>query len=120
MIDAYDSRVRHETSSDIKLVLMRTIATLIFSFTALAAATLAGCASSNRLSDGSMIGVMTTRQLPVVTIDSKDYRLAPGARIVGANNSSVTPNQVPANSKVRYRVDASGLVTHVWLLPPDR
>ena len=58
--------------------------------------------------------------MPVVLIDGKQQRLAPGARIVGANNSSVTPNQVPANSKVRYRVDASGLVTHVWLLPPDR
>ncbi len=95
---------------------MRTINALLF----VATATLVGCASSNRLSDGSMIGVMTTQQLPVVQIDGKPQRLAPGARIVGANNSSVTPNQVPANSKVRYRVDASGQVTHVWILPPDR
>jgi uncharacterized protein YcfL len=79
-----------------------------------------GCQSTNRLPDGSMIGVMTTQQVPVVMIDGKQQRLAPGARIVGANNSSITPNQVPANSKVRYRVDASGLVTHVWLLPPDK
>lgn len=81
---------------------------------------LLACESTNRLPDGSMIGVMTAQQLPVVQIDGKQQRLAPGARIVGANNSSVTPNQVPANSKVRYRVDASGLITHVWLLPPDR
>lgn len=81
---------------------------------------LVACQSTNRLADGSMIGVMTTQQLPLVQIDGKQHRLAPGARIVGANNSSVTPNQVPANTKVRYRVDASGLVTHVWLLPPDR
>jgi len=81
---------------------------------------LVACQSTNRLADGSMIGVMTTQQLPVVQIDGRQLRLAPGARIVGANNSSVTPNQVPANTKVRYRVDASGLVTHVWLLPPDR
>lgn len=83
-------------------------------------AALIACESTNRLADGSMIGVMTTQQLPVVQIDGRQLRLAPGARIVGANNSSVTPNQVPANTKVRYRVDASGLVTHVWLLPPDR
>ena len=81
---------------------------------------LVACQSTNRLPDGSFVGVMTTQQLPDVQIDGKQRRLAPGARIVGANNSSVTPNQVPANSKVRYRVDASGLVTHVWLLTPDR
>ncbi|MEP6607059.1 MAG: hypothetical protein ABJA83_00085 [Burkholderiaceae bacterium] len=95
---------------------MRTIAALLFSATA----TLVACTSSNRLADGSMVGVMTTQQLPIVTIDRKDYRLAPGARIVGANNSSVTPNQVPANSKVRYRVDASGQITHVWILPSEK
>jgi hypothetical protein len=67
-----------------------------------------------------MVGVMTTQEVPAVLIDGRPHRLAPGARIVGANNASVTPNQVPANSKVRYRVDATGLVTHVWLLPPDR
>ena len=79
-----------------------------------------GCQSTNRLPDGSMVGVMTTQQLSAVLIDGQPQRLAPGARIVGANNASITPNQVPANSKVRYRVDASGQVTHVWLLPPDR
>ena len=79
-----------------------------------------GCQSTNRLPDGSMVGVMTTQQVPAVLIDGQTQRLAPGARIVGANNASITPNQVPANSKVRYRVDASGQVTHVWLLPPDR
>ena len=81
---------------------------------------LLGCQSTNRLPDGSMVGVMTTQEVPAVLIDGRPHRLAPGARIVGANNASVTPNQVPANSKVRYRVDATGLVTHVWLLPPDR
>ena len=96
---------------------MRTIAKLAL---LLIGFSLIACQSTNRLPDGSMLGVMTTQQLPVVQIDGKQQRLAPGARIVGANNSSVTPNQVPPNSKVRYRVDASGLVTHVWLLPPDR
>ncbi len=97
---------------------MRTLSQLAFLL--LIGFSLLGCQSTNRLPDGSMVGVMTTQQLPVVQIDGKQQRLAPGARIVGANNSSITPNQVPANSKVRYRVDASGLVTHVWLLPPAR
>jgi hypothetical protein len=81
---------------------------------------LVACESSKTLSDGTMLGVMTTGQLPTVTIDGKDYRLAPGARIIGANNTSITPNQVPANSNVRYRVDSSGQVTQVWILPASR
>jgi hypothetical protein len=93
---------------------MRTIALF------LAIASLLACRSTNRLPDGSMIGTMTTQQLPLVQIDGREQRLAPGARIVGANNTSITPNQVPANSKVRYRVDSSGQVTHVWILPPDQ
>ena len=96
---------------------MRTFAKLAFLVIGFS---LVGCQSTNRLPDGSMVGVMTTQELPAVVIDGRPHRLAPGARIVGANNASVTPNQVPANSKVRYRVDATGLVTHVWLLPPDR
>ncbi len=94
---------------------MRTTTALL-----LTAALLLGCESTNRLPDGSMLGTMTTQQLPLVQIDGRQQRLAPGARIVGANNTSITPNQVPANSKVRYRVDSSGLVTHVWILPPDK
>ena len=63
---------------------------------------------------------MTPGQLPEVTIDGKAMRLAPGARIIGANNLTITPNQVPANSRVRYRTDASGLVTQVWILPGEQ
>jgi hypothetical protein len=81
---------------------------------------LVACESSKTLSDGSMLGVMTTGQIPTVTIDGKEYRLAPGARIIGANNASITPTQVPANSNVRYRVDSSGQVSQVWILPADR
>jgi hypothetical protein len=85
------------------------------------AAVLAACGStSSRQPDGSMIGTMSTGQLPLVTIDGKQMRLAPGARIVGANNTSVTPNQVAPNSRVRYRVDANGQVSQVWLLPPPK
>ncbi len=89
-----------------------------FVFLMAGAVLLAACQSTNRLPDGTMVGVMTTQQLPLVQIDGRQQRLAPGARIVGANNASVTPNQVPANSKVRYRVDAQGQITHVWILPP--
>lgn len=111
MCPGFESLIRHQ---DIHMRKFAKLAFLLIGFS------LAACESTNRLPDGSMIGVMTTQQLQDVQIDGKPRRLAPGARIVGANNSSVTPNQVPANSKVRYRADASGLITHVWILPPDR
>ncbi len=111
MCPGFESLIRHQDKS------MRTFSRLAALFIGIS---LLACGSTNKLPDGSMIGVMTTQQLPMVTIDRQQYRLAPGARIVGANNASVTPNQVPPDSKVRYRVDASGLVTHVWILPPDK
>ena len=82
-------------------------------------AVLAACGSSNRLADGTMLGTMTTGTLPLVTIDGKEMRMAPGARITNAGNTSVTPNQVPPNSRVRYKLDASGQVSQVWILPAE-
>ena len=81
---------------------------------------IAACGSSNRLADGSMLGTMTTGQVPLVTIDGKEMRMAPGARIMSAGNTSITPNQVPPASRVRYKLDASGQVSQVWLLPAEK
>ncbi len=87
----------------------------------LVASLVAGCGSSNKTQpDGSVIGTMTTGQLPEVAIDGKPMRLAPGARVYNAANLTITPNQVPAGSRVRYKTDATGLVNQVWLLPPER
>jgi hypothetical protein len=83
-------------------------------------AVLAACGSSNRLADGTMLGTMTTGSVPLVTIDGKEMRMAPGARIMTPANTSVTPNQVPPNTRVRYKVDASGQISQVWLLPPEK
>jgi hypothetical protein len=84
-------------------------------------AVLAACGStSNRLPDGTMTGTMTAGPLSTVTIDGKEMRMAPGARIITPSNTSITPNQVPANSRVRYRVDANGQINQVWLLPPGK
>ena len=89
-------------------------------FALAAVAVLAACGSSNRLADGTYVGTMTTGSVPVVTIDGKEMRMAPGARIMNEGNTSVTPNQVPPNSRVRYKLDASGQVSQVWLLPPEK
>jgi hypothetical protein len=87
----------------------------------LVASLLAGCGSSSKTQpDGSVIGTMTRGQLPEVTIDGKAMRLAPGARVYNAANLTITPNQVPAESRVRYKTDAMGQVSQIWLLPPER
>ncbi len=79
------------------------------------------CGSASKVApDGSMTGMMTTGQLPEVTIDGKAMRLAPGARIYNQSNLTITPNQLPAKSRVRYKTDAMGLVTQVWVLPAER
>jgi hypothetical protein len=93
---------------------MRSLLTLVV------VAVLAACGSSNRLSDGSYLGTMSPGQLSNVTIDGKPMRLAPGARIVTTSNTSITPDHLPANSRVRYKLDASGQVSQVWLLPPEK
>jgi hypothetical protein len=81
----------------------------------------AACGTKNdSLPDGSRIGMMTTGQLPEVTIDGKTMRLAPGARIYNPGNLTITPNQLPSNSRVRYKTDATGLVHQVWVLPAER
>ena len=81
----------------------------------------AACGTKNdSLPDGSRVGTMTTGQLPEVTIDGKALRLAPGARIYNAGNLTITPNQLPSNSRVRYKTDATGMVHQVWVLPAER
>ena len=79
-----------------------------------------GCGSSNVLPDGSRLGTMTAGQLPEVVIDGSAMRLAPGARIYNPSNLTITPAQVPAGSRVRYKTDAAGQVSQVWVLPPER
>ena len=84
-------------------------------------AVLAACGStSERLPDGTLLGTLTTGPCPAVTIDGKQLRMAPGARIMTTSNTSITPNQVPPGSRVRYKLDASGQVSQVWLLPADK
>jgi hypothetical protein len=91
---------------------------LLASFVVVAA--LAACGTSNVLPDGSILGTMTTEQLSNVTIDGKPMRLAPGARIMTTSNTSITPDHVPPNSRVRYKLDQRGQVSQVWLLPPEK
>ena len=83
-------------------------------------AVLAACGSSNRLPDGTILGTANAVQPSNITIDGKPMRMAPGARIMTPSNTSITPDHVPPNSRIRYKLDASGQVSQVWLLPPEK
>jgi hypothetical protein len=63
-------------------------------------------------------GRMTSLQLPMVAIDGRDYRLAPGARIYNRNHLTLTPNMVPADSPVKFVVNGDGQIQTVWLIDP--
>lgn len=61
-------------------------------------------------------GRMTSLQFPQVSIDGRTYRLAPGARIYRPDRSMTTPNQVAAETPVRYVLDAQGNIKSVWIV----
>ncbi|MGE5336573.1 MAG: hypothetical protein ACM3PU_02025 [Gemmatimonadota bacterium] len=58
-------------------------------------------------------------EIGAVKIDGKVLRMAPGARILNANNLTVTPNQVATDSSVRYQLDGMGQVRTIWILTPE-
>lgn len=55
----------------------------------------------------------------IMELDGKRARLAPGAQIRDANNFVVLPVAVPPGSLVKYRADAEGVLTHIWILTPQ-
>lgn len=63
-------------------------------------------------------GRMTVVQFPAVSIDGKDYRLAPGARIYNANHLTVTPNMLPRDAVVKFVLNKEGQIQTVWWAGP--
>ena len=64
-------------------------------------------------------GKYTAAPFPGAYIDGRLMRLAPGARVLTANNLAVTPNQVPPDTPVRYQLDAQGQIRTIWVLAPE-
>ncbi|MGD9951721.1 MAG: hypothetical protein AB7S87_03960 [Burkholderiales bacterium] len=64
-------------------------------------------------------GKMRHVQESVVQIDGQLARLAPGAQIRDAHNRIVMPASVPADSLVRYMLNAEGQVSAAWILAPQ-
>ncbi len=92
------------------------IARLLLALVALLFAGGAAAQAARKIPADAPKGRFTVLQFPLVAIDGKQFRLAPGARIFNANNLTVTPNLVPPETPVRYELDAQGLVRTVWIV----
>lgn len=65
-------------------------------------------------------GDLVVQQPPVATINGVPARLAPGARIRGADNMLVLSGRVLGMPLlVHYTVDGYGLIKDVWVLRPE-
>ena len=56
---------------------------------------------------------------PMVQIDRKALRLAPGGVIIDQNNRFILHGALPAEAAVLYVVDSSGDISRLILLTPD-
>ena len=54
-----------------------------------------------------------------VELDGRKLRLAPGAQIRDARNLVVVPTALPSGARVKYLLDAQGMVRRVWILTPQ-
>lgn len=54
-----------------------------------------------------------------VELNGRRETLSPGAQIRDAANRIIVPTSLPAGSRVKYQVDAGGLVHRVWILTPQ-
>ena len=65
-------------------------------------------------------GVIRHVSGPIVTIDGKDARLAPGATIRNRENLFIVPIALPPDGALaEYLVNPDGQISRVWLLTPE-
>jgi hypothetical protein len=55
----------------------------------------------------------------IVSIDGKQIRLAPGAQVRDTANRLLVPISIPPGSRVKYVLDAEGMVREAWILTPQ-
>ena len=107
-----------------KRVLFFTLSALVFSTSFAQGNTPVGEAPQGvnirRFPDHAMRGKFTVGQPPEITINGKDERLAPGARIFTPQNMIVLSGSISGQTYlVNYTKDTSGLVKDVWVLSPE-
>jgi hypothetical protein len=69
--------------------------------------------------DTALRGAVTPAVFPLVSINGKAARLAPGARIFGPNNLLVLPTSMPAQSQAAFVFDQTGNIQTMWLLTEE-
>jgi hypothetical protein len=69
--------------------------------------------------DAALRGAVTPAVFPLVSINGKAARLAPGARIFGPNNLLVLPTSVPAQAQAAFVFDQTGNIQTMWLLTEE-
>ena len=69
---------------------------------------------------GTLRGKFMVLNTPEILLDGQNERLAPGARIRGAQHMLVMPASITGlNLLVNYTRDAAGLVREVWILTAE-
>lgn len=59
------------------------------------------------------------QQLPLVEINSKVVRLAPGGVIYDQNNRSIIHGALPPGADIAFTVDMNGDVARIYILTPS-
>ena len=66
---------------------------------------------------GELVG--QRHQFPLVQLNNKVVRLAPGALIYDRDNRTILHNQLPPYSKVLFVADRGDQIVRIYLLRPD-
>ena len=86
-------------------------------------ATLAGTshAQLQRLlpANGKLGELVGSQPFPLVQINKKIVRLAPGGRIIDEHNRSIVHGSLPQQAVVLYVEGTNGEITSIYLLRPD-
>ena len=94
---------------------MRIVQLLLVSLLSLVSS--AVLAQLRNIPDKAIPARMAVLQYPVVSLNGKTARLAPGARIMNQMNTSVIPASLQGGQYlVRYELDPAGDVIRVWML----
>ena len=121
MCPGFESLIRHHFflfRPSPRIVAVRLFRHLLVALAALALGPLAH-AQIRSIPEAAKRGEMRHVQGMTVAIDGKAQRLAPGAQIRDPENRIVLPAALPPGAKVKYLLDAEGLVRQVWILTPQ-
>ena len=72
-----------------------------------------------QLPAGELATLREPQPLPLVKLDRRVMRLAPGGRIYDKENRTIVHAQLPPNAPVLYTKDQNGDVQRIYILTPE-